>query len=217
MSDSNSESSQATNYSDSRMVLGQDAINAQSGATVNSSTTTNTTNYALDGGAISGALNLGSDALAFGSDALASNNKTSGNAFDLVGGVLNEALGFGTKTVNSSFDFANSALADSLANERYAQQQAAQQASDAIAFAQASSAQSAAAQKQALDAATGSMADALAYGGKQTAIALDSLNGSAELVKNAYADAKGRGAMTDYLLMAAIGVAGLVAYSALRK
>lgn len=46
--------------------------------------------------------------------------------------------------------------------------------------------------------------------------ALDSLNVTSNLVKDAYADAKGRGAMTDKILIGAIGMAGLVALMAIR-
>jgi len=47
--------------------------------------------------------------------------------------------------------------------------------------------------------------------------ALDSLNTTSNLVKDAYADAKGRGAMTDKILIGSVVMAGLVAIAALRK
>lgn len=46
--------------------------------------------------------------------------------------------------------------------------------------------------------------------------ALDSLNTTSNLVKDAYADAKGRGALTDKILIGAIATAGLVAVMALK-
>lgn len=46
--------------------------------------------------------------------------------------------------------------------------------------------------------------------------ALDSLNTQANLVKDAYADAKGRGALTDKILIGAIAMAGIVAFAAVR-
>lgn len=52
---------------------------------------------------------------------------------------------------------------------------------------------------------------------KAQVTALDSLNVEANLVKNAYADAKGRGALTDKILIGAIAMSGLVAIAALRK
>lgn len=47
--------------------------------------------------------------------------------------------------------------------------------------------------------------------------ALDSLNTTSNLVKDAYADAKGRGALTDKILIGSVAMAGLVAVMALRK
>ncbi|MGC1173122.1 hypothetical protein [Polaromonas sp.] len=46
--------------------------------------------------------------------------------------------------------------------------------------------------------------------------ALDSLDTQANLVKDAYADAKGRGALTDKILIGAIAMAGIVAFAAVR-
>lgn len=40
---------------------------------------------------------------------------------------------------------------------------------------------------------------------------------SVSVLKNAYEDAKGRGALTDYLLIGAIAMAGIVAYAAVKK
>lgn len=70
---------------------------------------------------------------------------------------------------------------------------------------------------QALGFAGASQQETLGFALKSNAQALDSLNVTTDLVKNAYADAKGRGAMTDYLLMGAMALAGLVAVYALRK
>ncbi|MES2482970.1 MAG: hypothetical protein V4609_13305 [Pseudomonadota bacterium] len=47
--------------------------------------------------------------------------------------------------------------------------------------------------------------------------ALDSLNREAALINTAYADAKGRGALTDKILIGSLVMAGLVALAALRK
>jgi hypothetical protein len=49
-----------------------------------------------------------------------------------------------------------------------------------------------------------------------TSQVLDSLNSTETLVANAYNDAKGRGAMTDKILIGAIVMTGLVAYAAIR-
>lgn len=47
--------------------------------------------------------------------------------------------------------------------------------------------------------------------------ALDSLKTTTSLVKDAYADAKGRGALTDKILIGALVMAGLVAIAAVQK
>ncbi len=57
---------------------------------------------------------------------------------------------------------------------------------------------------------------ALKFGSLQTGVALDALSESANMIKDSYADAKGRGAMTDYLLFAAIAGALVVAAYAVR-
>lgn len=57
---------------------------------------------------------------------------------------------------------------------------------------------------------------ALGFANTAQATALDSLNTQANLVKDAYADAKGRGALTDKILIGAIVMAGLVAIAAVR-
>lgn len=46
--------------------------------------------------------------------------------------------------------------------------------------------------------------------------ALDAVADSNSMVKDAYADAKGRGAMTDQITIAAIALAGLVAFAAVK-
>ncbi len=46
---------------------------------------------------------------------------------------------------------------------------------------------------------------------------LDSQTSTAGILKDAYADAKGRGALTDYILIGSIAMAGLIAYQALKK
>lgn len=58
---------------------------------------------------------------------------------------------------------------------------------------------------------------ALDYSKSSQAQALDSLNTTANLVKNAYEDAKGRGALTDQILIGSVVMAGLVAMAAIKK
>lgn len=61
------------------------------------------------------------------------------------------------------------------------------------------------------------LAKSLDFASKSNSQALDSLNTTSNLVKDAYADAKGRGAMTDKILIGSVAMAGLVAIAALRK
>lgn len=185
---------QSTKYTDNRKVYGPGALVAEG----DGSSVSQTVNV-LDGGAIGTAFDFAGatvdKAFDFGTDALASNNRA-----------VASSLNFADDTVNAAF----------AANQRAIQASLNAQ-SDALAFAQSANAQAQQNQRYAIDTAAGSMADALAYSGKQTAVALDSLNGSANLVKDAYADAKGRGALTDKILMVAIGMAGLVAWSAVKR
>lgn len=61
------------------------------------------------------------------------------------------------------------------------------------------------------------VARALDFATTAQEVTLDSLNTTANLVKDSYADAKGRGALTDQILIGAIAMAGLVAFAAIRK
>lgn len=126
MSDSNSTSQQTTQQTDNRRVLGQGAVSAEQGATVNY--------QVLDGQVVNRSLDTV--------------DQTVKNALTTVNGVTGKAFSF------------------------------------------ASDAQGA---------------------------ALDSLNLTANLIKDSYADAKGRGALTDKILIGSIVMAGLVALAALRK
>ena len=179
MSDSNSQTDQSTSYTDNREVLGEGANHAENGSTIN--------NFELDNGAISDAFRFAghtvTQAFNFGDHALDSNVA-----------VTNDALHFADNTVN-----------DALAANAAAMRIAANSQAEALSFADSAQKTSARAQTAALDTAADSMAGALAYSGRQTAVALDSLTGSANLVKDAYADAKGRGALTDKLLEACNG------------
>lgn len=71
--------------------------------------------------------------------------------------------------------------------------------------------------KESLAFGSEALQGALGFGINTQKTALDSLNSQANLVKDAYADAKGRGALTDKILIGAIAMAGLVAFAAVRK
>jgi hypothetical protein len=215
MSDSNSSSSNTTNYVDSRKVLGQGANFADNGASL---TVNNTTTDA-------GALRLAGGVLDAGINSINVNNA---KAFNFGSDALSGGLDFAKDSNTKAFNFGSEAIAANTGLVsgiyKFADKQTSKDLSfgtdlfsGALSFAQNANTQAHNDQQNSLATAENAMGAALKYGASQTAGALDSLNTSADLVKNAYADAKGRGAMTDYLLMAAIGVAGLVAWSALRK
>lgn len=64
---------------------------------------------------------------------------------------------------------------------------------------------------------SGTVSKALDFATTAQEVTLDSLNTTSNLVKDAYADAKGRGALTDQILIGAIAMAGLVAFKAVGK
>lgn len=66
--------------------------------------------------------------------------------------------------------------------------------------------------KNAFDFSGATVQQSLSFAAQSQHTALDSLNSQTQLVANAYNDAKGRGAMTDWLILAAIGMVGLVAF-----
>lgn len=66
--------------------------------------------------------------------------------------------------------------------------------------------------KNAFDFSGATVQSSLAFAAKSQAAALQSLDSQTQLVANAYNDAKGRGAMTDWILLAAIAMAGFVAF-----
>lgn len=85
-----------------------------------------------------------------------------------------------------------------------------------------------AASKSAMDIVSQGSSNALGFADSENARVLDfatkansqaaaTLNTTSNLVKDAYADAKGRGALTDKILIGAIAMAGLVAVMALKK
>lgn len=68
-----------------------------------------------------------------------------------------------------------------------------------------------------LDFATGAENNAFKFALSANETANSQLQKTSDLVKDAYADAKGRGAFTDQILIGAIAMAGLVAFAAVRK
>ena len=68
-----------------------------------------------------------------------------------------------------------------------------------------------------LDFGADALSAAFAFGKTANTQAQDAMSATASLVKDAYADAKGRGALTDKMIMAAIAAMALVAFMAVKK
>lgn len=204
---SSSKSSQSTSQFDNRRTMGEGAISAED-SNVNVWNTTvdrdivnralasvdTNTGQALRvaGDTFADAFGFGDSALGFGKQALA----TSSDAFS-------DALGFADSlTARTGTSLANM-LADSLG---FADSQAARtNTTVSNAFADLMGSQDSL------------VAKVLNYGGTMTSQVADSFAASTDLVKDAYADAKGRGALTDKILIGTIAAMALVAYMALKK
>lgn len=63
----------------------------------------------------------------------------------------------------------------------------------------------------------GAIENAFKFAASAQAAAVGTIQETSKLVSDAYAEAKGRGTMTDYILIGSLAVAGLVAVTALRK
>lgn len=206
--DSESSQSSSTSQTDNRRVIGEAGVSAEN-STVNYTYTyrpldADVANSAFKYGNAAGAaaLSFGSDALGFGSEALASNNKAGAAALSFG----SDALGFGSEalksnnaTTSKALDFGADALAGSWDFGKAAMRNASDTMSDAFGFAQTA------------------MQRATTFADSGADRAADLLVRNSNLVKDAYADAKGRGAMTDKIMIAAVVVAGLVGLAAVWK
>lgn len=134
------------------------------------------------------------------------------NALD--GEALNNSLLFADKTVTTAFDFGNQSVMSALGFGGKALAAALDASSDALAFADQNSArQTTAAYNFSSDALGG----ALSFGSAALNKAANAFEVSTGLVKDAYADAKGRGALTDKILIGAVLAMAVVAFAAVKK
>jgi hypothetical protein len=177
MSESNSDTSQSTNQTDNRRVIGQGGASAEGGSSI----TINT----LDGNAVNAAFAYGNDAgkaaFGFGSQAI-----------DFANDTVMGALGFGGKALDAALNANSDALAFAESTNNTAQRNAYNFASDALGGS--------------LGLATSAMNKAF-----------NSAEYVGSMVKDAYADAKGRGALTDKILIAAVLAMAWVAYTSVKK
>lgn len=154
-----------------------------------------------------------------GSVAVTSTTNTFNTSLD--SNVVNAALKSVDKATTSSASATMSALTSSLGFSKAAMTAAANAQKDALDFAASTSKANATmaynALTDALSAGSGAYTSALAFADKQSARAFDSLNSTETLVANAYADAKGRGALTDKILIGSIVAMAVVAFAAIQK
>ena len=126
---------------------------------------------------------------------------TSGNKAQADAGVqaLTSALGFGKSALTAAANAQTDALAFAESNSKANNTMAYNVLTDA------------------LSSNNSTLKTAFSFADKQTGRAFDSLSQTETLVANAYADAKGRGALTDKILIGTIAAMALVAFTALNK
>lgn len=115
-----------------------------------------------------------------------------GRALDLTADMVNEALGFGGDAMRIAADSQQDALAFAESTNRVAQQNSYNFAGDAL-------------------------GGALGFGTAAMKKAFNAADQTAAMVKDAYADAKGRGALTDKILIGAVLAMAVVAFAAVKK
>ena len=194
MSSSRSSSSQATSQADNRRVIGEGGVSAENSTVIMNS---------LDGGAIAQAFGLAqrtldaagqgqAQVLDFGTDALNTVSTSQAAAFDFGADALSGALGSVDKSQARMLDFGADALSGALGSVDKSQ-------------------------ARMLDFGADALAEAFNFGQKANVQAQAAMGDTAAMLRGAYEDAKGRGAMTDYMMIAAVLVVGLVAWGAVKK
>lgn len=210
MGGSKSSSSAATNQTDNRKVLGEGSLNAE-----NSSI--NQTSYSLDNGAVNRAFDSTdrnvSESFAFGTNALQTVDNAQTKAFMFGNNALLTADNASTK----SLIFGNNALLTADKAQERAYGFASGVLDNNLDTTRAAFSYGADSQGSAYEFSKGILGRAVSFAEDANDRALDSLNTTANLVKDSYADAKGRGALTDQILIGAIAMAGIVAFTALKK
>lgn len=148
-----------------------------------------------------------------GQDGVSAENSTvTINSLD--GEALNNALLFAGKTNQQAFEFGAESVMGALGFGGKALAAALDAQSDALAFADQNSARQTTA---AYNFATDAMGGALSFGSGALNKAANAFEVSTSLVKDAYADAKGRGALTDKILIGAVLAMAVVAFAAVKK
>lgn len=129
----------------------------------------------------------------------AENSNITQTSYSLDNGAIGRSFDSQDATVAGAFDFAGQVLDNNLSTTRSAFDYGTDSQSNAYSF------------------SSGAVSKAFSFAEDANDRALDSLNTTANLVKDSYEDAKGRGALTDQILIGAIAMAGIVAFTALKK
>ena len=160
-----------------------DNSNTNSGNTISTSNSVNNTTNTLDGGAIGASF------------------AASSHTADVAFGFGDHALGFGKQAL----DFSKDALS-TVVNSNDAT------VSNALAFVGHAQDKSYAASNEAFTSALNMVGQFSVASQKQNTQVIDAIHTSENQVSQAYADAKGRGAMTDYIILAAVAGAMFLAF-----
>lgn len=178
--------------------------------------------------ALSGAFHFGSDSLGLAADAMDANAVALSRSLDFAGNQTAEALGFGQsamsgslKTAGNALDSAFSSMLEALGFGRSAMSNVGTAWGNATASADASRDSA----FRLVDSVVGNAVDVISDRANAESSALRSIyetalgqiNTSNARLGDAYADSQGRGALTDKMLMLAIGGAVLIAVMAVRK
>lgn len=148
-----------------------------------------------------------------GSNVTVVSNVVDGGAFKFGQQVASDAFRFG----NSAFDFGNTALNVNSQVVRDALRAMGNTTDAAMNTSVLSQQSSLAAARYAMDANQATIDAAFAQTGRAFTQAYDAVAGAGNMVAAAYADAKGRGAKTDTMIMLAVCAMGAVALFAVQK
>lgn len=198
-----SSTSQAVSSTDNRRVIGQNGISNEGGSVTVS-------NYSLDAevanrafGAISdnnrAAFSFGSDALGLGAHAIDANGRVVSGALDFGANVSQGAFDAVGRSQTGAFNFGTDAMAGAFGSVNAGNTRAINFATDALA------------------SNSDAFRQALQFTANTTNAALSNVQATQQLTANAYADAKGRGALTDKMMIGAIVAMAVVALMAVEK
>ncbi len=136
-------------------------------------------------------------------------------------GTVNAALAAIGANSDGAFSFGSDALANALGFGGDALKLAGDATSDALSFADSNASRNSAmaynVYSDALGTSDNALSKAFAFGANALDASFANLGDTQQLVADAYSDAKGRGALTDKILIGAIAAMAVVAFAAVKK